>query len=86
MFESRCGVPCNSCERKEDVHCQGCLQMDKPFWGGDCAVKACCESKSLDHCGVCPDFPCDRLAHMGTEEGFDPEPKLTNCRKWAAEV
>lgn len=86
MFESRCGVPCNSCDRKEAVHCKGCLHMDKPFWGGDCAVKTCCESKKLDHCGVCPDFPCDMLAHMGIEKGFDPEPKLANCRKWAAEI
>ena len=59
MFESRCGVGCNSCERKEAVHCQGCLLMDAPFWGGECAIKACCEGKALDHCGVCPDFPCD---------------------------
>ena len=86
MFESRCGVGCNSCERKEAVHCQGCLLMDAPFWGGECAIKACCEGKALDHCGVCPDFPCTMLTQMGLEEGFDPAPKLANCRKWAQEI
>lgn len=45
MFESRCGVCCNSCERKESVKCTGCLKMEKPFWGGDCGVKSCCEGK-----------------------------------------
>ncbi|MBU3227343.1 hypothetical protein [Clostridium algidicarnis] len=27
MFESRCGVCCNSCERKEKVNCKGCPNM-----------------------------------------------------------
>ena len=36
MFESRCGVCCNSCERKEQVHCKGCTEMKQPFWGGEC--------------------------------------------------
>ena len=26
MFESRCGVRCNICERKEKVNCKGCLR------------------------------------------------------------
>ena len=53
MYESRCGVCCDSCERKEAVHCSGCLNMEKPFWGGLCGVKACCEEKKLNHCGEC---------------------------------
>ena len=83
MFESRCGVSCNSCTRKGQVGCKGCLNMAKPFWGGDCGVKSCCESKKLDHCGECDLFPCAMLATMGVEEGFDPAPKIARCRKWA---
>ncbi len=30
MFESRCGVCCESCERREKVHCKGCINMEKP--------------------------------------------------------
>ena len=85
MFESRCGGCCNSCERKEEVHCTGCTEMKQPFWGGECGVKSCCEAKGLDHCGVCPDFPCEMLSTMGVEEGFDPEPKIAQCRIWAGE-
>lgn len=59
--------------------------MDKPFWGGDCGVKSCCENKKLNHCGECPSFPCDMLANMGKDQGFDPGPKLEKCRQWAAE-
>lgn len=85
MFESRCGVCCNSCERKEAVHCSGCTAMKKPFWGGDCGVKACCESKKLNHCGECGEFPCAMLADMGKDQGFDPLPKLEKLKEWAAE-
>lgn len=82
MHESRCGVCCNSCERKDKVGCRGCLNMEGPFWGGTCGVKSCCEKNKYDHCGVCPDFPCDMLSNMGKEEGFDPSVRLDKCREW----
>ncbi|MGI6664521.1 MAG: DUF3795 domain-containing protein [Christensenellaceae bacterium] len=85
MHESRCGVLCNSCARKEQVHCLGCLQMEKPFWGGVCEVKACCEEKKLAHCGVCDVFPCAMQQNMGKAQGFDPAPRLEQLRKWAKE-
>ena len=85
MFESRCGVRCNICERKEKVHCQGCLFMEKPFWGGECKVKSCCENKNLNHCGECLNFPCEMLSNMGKDQGYDPQPKIEMCRQWAAE-
>ena len=85
MYESRCGVCCNSCERRDAVACKGCLQMEHPFWGGECGVKACCENKGLGHCGICPDFPCDMLSNMGKEQGFDPAPRLERLRAWARE-
>ena len=85
MFESRCGVCCDSCERREKVHCKGCINMEKTFWGGVCEVKVCCEGKELNHCGECPDFPCTMLAEMGKDQGYDPEPRLTQLRKWAEE-
>ncbi len=86
MFESRCGVRCTQCERKEQVHCTGCLSMAKPFWGGECGVKSCCEDKKLNHCGECPTFPCEMLSTMGVEQGFDPAPKIDQCRKWAKQI
>ena len=82
MYESRCGVCCNQCERKEQVHCTGCTSMKQPFWGGVCQVKTCCEDKGLDHCGLCREFPCEMLANMGRDQGFDPAPKLEMLKKW----
>lgn len=86
MVESRCGVRCDACTRREAVHCSGCTQMALPFWGGECPVKSCCEGKGLHHCGECGAFPCEMLKNMGKEQGFDPAPKLEQCRKWAAEA
>ncbi|MDL2238076.1 DUF3795 domain-containing protein [Christensenellaceae bacterium OttesenSCG-928-K19] len=83
MHESRCGVCCNSCEKKEEVHCAGCLSMEKPFWGGMCGVKSCCEKRQLDHCGLCAGFPCEMQQNMGKEQGYDPAPRLEQCRFWA---
>lgn len=85
MIESRCGVRCDQCGRKETVNCKGCAQMEAPFWGGTCGVKTCCEEKNLAHCGECEQFPCGMLADMGKDQGFDPAPKLDQCREWAAQ-
>ncbi|QZY56916.1 DUF3795 domain-containing protein [Crassaminicella profunda] len=64
MFESRCGVCCNNCTRKEQVNCSGCTKMKIPFWGGECLVKSCCENKKLNHCGECDIFPCEMLSNL----------------------
>jgi hypothetical protein len=57
--------------------------MEKPFWGGECKVKICCETKHLNHCGECIEFPCEMVGKMGVEQGFDPKPRLENLKKWA---
>jgi len=85
MFESRCGVCCKVCERKEKVKCNGCIHMEKPFWGGTCGVKSCCEAKGLNHCGECEEFPCELLSNMGKEQGYDPMLKIEQCRIWKNE-
>lgn len=85
MYESRCGVCCDSCDRKIKVSCSGCIQMDKPFWGGECLVKSCCEKHGLDHCGKCAEFPCNMLSNMGKDQGFDPMIKIEQLKKWSRE-
>ncbi|MCT4595874.1 MAG: DUF3795 domain-containing protein [Anaeromicrobium sp.] len=82
MIESRCGVRCDICERKKDVKCLGCINMSKPFWGGECHVKSCSEQRGYNHCGQCNEFPCDTLSNMGKAEGYDPLLKIEQCKKW----
>ena len=39
----------------EDCKCSGCKQKNIC---GDCDIKDCANSKNLEHCGECQDFPC----------------------------
>ena len=86
MIESRCGILCSACEYKEPMGCKGCTEIEKPFWGESCPVKACCEGKPHRHCGECAEFPCE-LAH---QFAYDPQQgdngqRLEQCRKWQQE-
>lgn len=59
--------------------------MEIPFWGGECKVKSCCESKKLKHCGECEIFPCEMLSNMGKDQGYDPSIKIERLRQWSLE-
>ena len=83
MIESRCGIVCAECDYRDSVSCEGCIAIEKPFWGDMCPVKSCCESKQLMHCGMCDTFPCDLL----TQFAYDPEQgdngkRIEQCKEW----
>lgn len=85
MAESRCGILCGACEYREQMHCKGCVYIDKPFWGDRCPVKACCEDRALEHCGVCADFPCGLLTQFAYDKAQgDDGKRIEQCKKWAA--
>ncbi len=87
MIESRCGIVCSECSYKEQVNCVGCVAMDKPFWGDNCPVKSCCESKSNEHCGECKTFPCDLLNQFAYDkEQGDEGKRIEQCRAWHNEI
>jgi hypothetical protein len=83
MVESRCGILCSDCTYKESHGCSGCVNMEKPFWG-ECDVKICCEKKGLEHCGECPDIPCEILTGMSFsgDEHADNGKRIEQCKKW----
>ena len=86
MVESRCGILCNGCSWQEKVGCKGCLNIEKPFWSDSCAVKACCEGKSLEHCGQCAEFPCELAKSFAYDEKEgDGGIRLEQCKKWCQE-
>lgn len=85
MVESRCGILCSECEFKEKMGCQGCLQIDKPFWGDSCPVKTSCESREHEHCGQCSQFPCGLLNQFAYDEKQgDGGKRIEQCRCWAS--
>ncbi|MFX0108043.1 MAG: DUF3795 domain-containing protein [Candidatus Hodarchaeota archaeon] len=67
-----CGATCIGCPsflgQDEERPCTGCLSTKGNPWWGECKLYKCTVEKSVSHCGVCSDFPCERLvAH------FDPD-------------
>lgn len=82
-IESRCGVLCTECTYREQMGCDGCTQIDKPFWGDSCPLKVCCEEKTHSHCGQCGDFPCDLLKQFAydKEQGDDGK-RIEQCKHW----
>ena len=44
------------------VICDGCMadgEGDVLFSSGECKTRKCVIEKGLQHCGYCPDYPCD---------------------------
>ena len=77
MCCSKCGMDCNKCSRKEEFGCLGCNNMQSGYWGEKCEIKECCEGKKLEHCGFCPDFPCEMLREIS----FDDESRELSEKK-----
>lgn len=57
--------------KAEEIKCNGCKSDVLSKYCLDCKIKSCAESKNLDYCFQCPDYPCrtlkrfknDRYAH-----------------------
>ncbi|MDM7999121.1 MAG: DUF3795 domain-containing protein [Dehalococcoidia bacterium] len=74
-----CGIYCGSCDLL-NRQCQGCGYVDgKPFWTAEYGVKVCplhdcCRNtRHLEHCGLCPDFPCQVFLDMRDPSVSDEE-------------
>jgi len=67
---SACGALCDPCpyfKGKKLPLCRGCKASEgNPFWGS-CETYACAKEHSVEHCGLCGDFPCD-----GFVSRYDP--------------
>ena len=84
MVDSRCGIVCNECLYKLRKKCDGCAKIENPYWGV-CDVKNCCESKKLEHCGICADFPREDLKIMSYDDSGEGDngKRIEQCKKWA---
>lgn len=83
MIQSRCGILCEKCHYKEELGCNSCVNINKPFWGESCPVKSCCENKNLAHCGQRDIFPCELLMQFAYDkEQGDEGKRIEQCRRW----
>ncbi len=74
-----CGLFCGNCERL-DTKCKGCgSQKGKPFWitlmnVDFCPLYNCCvNTKQLDHCSLCNEFPCKTFNQLRDPSLSDKE-------------
>ena len=65
-----CGLYCGDCEFLGGK-CRGCGQVQgKPFWAEMynmevCPVYGCCiNNRKLEHCGLCPELPCETFTSL----------------------
>lgn len=63
-----CGECCDGCTKRASGACRGCLDTGGHCeeWAGSgvCPVFACCEEHGAAFCGVCSEFPCERLPQL----------------------
>jgi hypothetical protein len=80
---SRCGIYCGECGSHKKGKCAGCVpSAGKVFWG-ECDLAKCCTAKRLDHCGLCPDFPCAQLqAYSNDPKHGDGGKRIRNLSDW----
>ena len=65
-----CGELCGLCpyyKGEKTPHCNGCGYQKGHLFHGECRVYFCAEKHDVEHCGLCPEFPCDLLVGQ-----FDP--------------
>ena len=74
-----CGIFCGSCSFL-GKDCQGCGYVKgKPFWTEQlpakiCPLYDCCKNQQqLEHCGLCPDFPCKTFFELRDPNMSDEE-------------
>lgn len=60
-----CGECCKGCKKCEQGLCPGCIEADGyvPEWAqsGRCRAHACARVHGAKFCGVCPEFPCEKI-------------------------
>ena len=63
-----CGECCTECPKKLDGRCPGCIESDGyvPEWAesGRCRVHACAREHNVQFCGLCAEFPCEKITEM----------------------
>lgn len=47
-------------------YCNGCRGDRSVQWSGNCTIRQCCiDTRKLQHCSDCSEFPCDKLVAWG---------------------
>lgn len=60
--------------KPEDINCDGCLSQGGKLIGycQVCEIRKCCRQKGLDHCALCEEQGCEKMAKF---HEFSPDAK-----------
>lgn len=78
-----CGTYCGVCEWKDKMNCRGCQECQSNVFWGKCDKAECCIERGFEHCGHCPDIPCQKLLDLFNDpEHGDKGARLSNLKNW----
>lgn len=81
---AKCGTYCGTCSWKEPCNCSGCKACQGQLFWGTCDKAICCIERGYEHCGFCPDMPCQKLMDLFNDpEHGDNGARLRNLKNWA---
>lgn len=83
-FAAACGEYCRSCGPVSAGTCRGCAyQLGMTPAGEECRIYVCAVAqRGLEHCGLCPDFPCPLFRSSASPEIV--ERRIRSLRRRAA--
>jgi len=55
-------------KKPQDLRCHGCKSGVNCVFGKDCYFKECAESKKLEFCSECEDYPCEKLLEFVSDK------------------
>jgi hypothetical protein len=86
-----CGIYCNACpallsskkaKTPGEIKCLGCLSKEKtPSYAPKCEIRKCATAQSLVSCGLCKQYPCDKIKGF-----FNETPKYGLREKYLNEI
>ncbi len=77
-----CGLYCGTCEAFDATTCRGCAYQLGLILDKECRVFQCCVvERGLEHCGLCPDFPCQ--VFLASAEPMEVQRCYRNLRRRA---
>ena len=77
--DSYCGIYCGACGSPGG--CNGCKVMNENHWSPDCKYIKCAQSKEIDACPLCSEYPCEDIMKFETDEHVHHKTVLPNGRR-----
>lgn len=65
---------------KTGRQCEGCRGPKDKSWSNDCRIRSCAQSKQLEYCFLCIDFPCKILKDFANDGAAHHKQTVENLK------